>query len=103
MKIGPAAEVPKKQVIESVAFEIGDDGRRRSAIKIDPKDMTAGELLATFDEVVTLLRMLPGEMRDRRQLFLHSNDNYSCRAGAGLMERHGDQRAFRIGLGKAVA
>jgi hypothetical protein len=40
---------------------------------------------------------------DRRQLFLHSNDNYSCRAGAGLMERHGDQRAFRIGLGKAVA
>src|SRR5205809_487951 len=32
--------------------------------------------------------------RDRRQLFLHLNDNYSCRAGAGWMERHGDRRAF---------
>ena len=51
------------------------------------------------------LRTVPGIVEvnsfggDRRQLFLHSNDNYSCRAGAGLMERHGDQRAFRIGLG----
>ena len=42
-------------------------------------------------------------VHDRRQLFLHSNDNYSCRQGAGLMERHGDQRAFRIGSGKAFA
>ena len=40
MKIAPAAEVPRKQVLESVAFEIGDDGRRRSVIKVALKDMT---------------------------------------------------------------
>jgi hypothetical protein len=36
---------------------------------------------------------------ERRQLFLQLNDNYSCRGGAGWMERHGDQRAFRMRLG----
>ena len=54
------------------------------------------------DEVVD-----PGDVCDcaepppdeRRQQFLQSNDNYSCRAGAGWMERHGDQRAVRIELG----
>jgi len=70
--------------LHGAVFELPAAGTGSAAVHID------GAALA---------KLLVGVPRERRQLLLQLNDNYSCRVGAGWMERHDDQRAFRVGLG----
>ncbi len=91
-------KAPHGTSAERELVELISEGRVLMIGAIRQELLSGIRATAQFEKLRDSLRAF-----DRRQLFLQSNDNYSCRAGAGWMERHGDQRAFRIGLGEAVA